>query len=208
MDVRALSAFFNKIELLAMDAHQEAVIKGIKKSVPELQESFKKIVVDKSVWDYYNKYPAKNRMYSLFDAFDVKFKIKSNGFGFIKDIETDESKMAQHYSHSKYHQTGSPWRSRSGNDVYNKESATYESSKKFIYDKDNGPNGIPDNAWIFDNFWKGLHPITSFSDGDYEYSTEFTGSFKQNADKHLKEYNIKEWAVLFKNIKSEIKPFL
>lgn len=208
MDVKALSAFFNKVELLAIDAHQEAVIKGIKKSVPELQESFKKIVVEKSVWDYYDAYPAKNRSYSLFDAFDVQFNINSNGFGFIKNIETDESKMAPHSSGSKYHQTGSPWRSRNGYKVYDKESGEYKSSKKFIDDKISGPNGTPDNAWIFDNFWQGLHPITSFADGEYEYDTFFTGTFKQSADKHIKEYNVKEWAILFKNIKSEIKSFL
>lgn len=208
MDVKALSAFFDKIEILAMNAHQEAVIKGIKKSAPELQEYFKKIVVDNSVWDYYNAYPSRNRTYSLFDAFDVQFKVKSNGFGFIKNIETDASKMAQHHSHSKYHQQGSPWRSRNALSVYNAAKNEYGESKNFIYDRDNGPNGIPDNSWIFDNFWKGLHPVTSFSDGEYEYSTEFTGSFKQNADKHIKEYNVKEWAVLFKNIKSEIRSFL
>lgn len=91
---------------------------------------------------YYQDYePSKySRIGSLYDAWKITPFFK--GQNIVFNLNLDSDRLPQHYSRSKYHQSGSTWVSRSDD----------------AFDFDSDDNGVPENSWILQNFFQGIHP--------------------------------------------------
>lgn len=119
--------------------------KALKEAVEIVKKDMKEKVIDRAVMDYYMDYiPTRyKRSYSLFNAFQMH--ARQNGRTIHAWIEYDSDKIGEHYSHSPRHRYENPkgWVSR------------YDEK----FDPDGENNGVPQNEWIFDQFWAGIHPI-------------------------------------------------
>lgn len=95
---------------------------------------------------YYDSYRPEwySRTYALYHSYKVLNETRDNKVSVI--VEFDPLLIqGEHQSHSQYHQSGDVWKSIDWPD----ETPT-------------GNNyGIPGAEWILNNFWEGLHPITT-----------------------------------------------
>lgn len=143
MAVQGLDAAFAAIIKDCQAVAVEAVKNAAKKTQGDILAK-----ADDYLQRYYTNYP-KPKKYKrtkyLKNAITPVFEDKSTSdkISIEVGVEYDANKLKNHYySNSWYHQTGTHWISRDSGD--------------FDYDSQN--NGIPEPAWIMENFLEGVHP--------------------------------------------------
>lgn len=144
---------------------------------------------------YYQDYnPSRyKRIESLYNAWKITPLLK--GQNIVFNLNLDSDRLPQHYSRSKYHQSGSTWISR------------YDDS----FDFDSDDNGTPENSWILQNFFEGVHPrfiydrkLGAIIDESMQGSTVL-----QNMQKYINSYrqsgNMQR--ILLKHLKSQCRKY-
>lgn len=129
---------------------QAVAVEAVKNAAKKAQDDVR-AQAQLYVRKYYASYKPKRykRGEQLYTAITPVFEDHSThkGISFKIGVEYDSSKLkrySQYSSNSKFHQSGSPWRSVTDH-------------SKFSPD-----NGIVEPEWIMGNFLEGIHPITQF----------------------------------------------
>lgn len=130
---------FTAMERKIIEKSEEVCREALKTAAIELQQDIKENICYRIVDAYYEEYtPSRyRRMESLYNAWNITSSIVGDRLHFYPDLDSD--RLPQHYSNSQYHKYGSEWI-----DFYNRS--------------DDSDNGIPDNEWILENFFEGVHP--------------------------------------------------
>ena len=133
---------FTAIERKIIETSHEVCQNALKSAAYELHVDIKNNICYKIVDEYYDEYdPTRyRRMDSLYDAWAMKTSIVGDRLHFYPDLDSD--RLPQHYSRSKFHNSGDTWISR------------YDDG----FDFDSDENGQPENSWILKNFFEGIHP--------------------------------------------------
>lgn len=143
MAVQSLDAAFAAI----IKDCQAIAVEAVKNAASKTQADILK-EADNYLQRYYRNYPKPKRYKRtkhLQNAITPVFEDKStkNGISIEVGVEYDANKLKNHYySNSWYHKTGTHWIERNSGD----------------FDFDSQNNGIPEPAWIMNNFLEGIHP--------------------------------------------------
>ena len=134
--------FFTDRERKIIEMSHAVCQNALKSAAYELQMDVKNNICYRIVDEYYEEYdPTRyKRIHSLYDAWNMRAAIVGDRLHFYPDLDSD--RMPEHYSRSKFHKSGDTWISR------------YDDG----FDFDSDDNGRPENSWILDNFFKGIHP--------------------------------------------------
>lgn len=133
---------FTEIERKIIETSNEVCQAALKSSAKELTTSIRNNVFYKVTDIYYEEYtPTRyKRLESLYGAWKVTNSINGDKISFHGNLNSN--RLPQHYSGSQYHKYGDRWISQWDDD--------------FDYDSDE--NGRPENSWILENFFEGIHP--------------------------------------------------
>lgn len=142
MAVQSLDAVFAAI----IKDCQAIAVEAVKNAAIKTQDDIL-IKADNYLQRYYRNYRPKKykRTKYLQNAITPVFEDRSTKKGIYIEVgvEYDANKLKDHYySNSWYHKTGTHWIDRSSGD----------------FDFDSKNNGIPEPAWIMNNFLEGIHP--------------------------------------------------
>lgn len=207
-----IEKLFTEWEVKVIQTVKNAVLDGLQKTGPEAKQIIEKYMVHPSIEEYYNEFDAGyDRQYSLFDAFDVEAGFE--GYDFVWEITPNPNNLPQHFSKSKYHQSGGVWRSRNGYDILkgiNNGPDKWISSAPF--DDDDDANGTPDNAWIVHNLIEGIHPFTVTTklgggESSYEYTPIYGVPLYTRFDRHKPAVEKQIMIRAIYNIKQECKKY-
>lgn len=143
---------------------------------------------------YYTDYtPSRyQRTGSLYNAWKITPFLTGDKISFNLNLDSD--RLPQHYSRSKYHQSGDTWISRDSED----------------FDYDSGDNGRPEKSWILANFFEGIHPRYSLlKDGFVVDNSVHTSTVLQNMQKYITKYRQsgKMQKILIKHLKTQCKKY-
>ena len=159
----SLGAAFDDI----INDYQSVAANAIKKAAAKAQADIMN-EADDYLKTYYSSYKKKRykRTYQLKNA--IKSAYKDNSTDGHIDIEIgvryDPSALiGKYYSNSWYHQGGTKWISRNSGD----------------FDFDSQNNGIPEPAWILDNFLLGIHKWGDGENEMFEHSETSTNTLMQ-----------------------------
>ena len=131
------AAIIQDCQAIAAEAVKNAAIKTQKDILKEADDYLQR---------YYSNYKPKRykRTYQLKNAIKpiIKDHSTSKGISIEVGVEYNAGALKNYYSNSWYHQTGTHWIGKDSGD----------------FDFDSQNNGIPEPAWILNNFLEGIHP--------------------------------------------------
>ena len=185
-----LSDLERKIIMMSEEVCRNALIA----SAAEIKIDIDNNICYKVSDQYYQDYSPTiytHRMGSLYDAWKITPFLK--GQNIVFNLNLDSDRLPQHTSGSWWHQAGGKWISREEADFnFNKQS-----------------NGMPENSWILENFFKGIHPGYTLLDGMVVDNSKTTSTVLQNMQKYITKYRQsgKMQKILLKHLKNQCRKY-
>ena len=155
-----------------IDDCQAIAAEAIKNAAKKTQTDIIK-KADNYLQKYYRNYTPKKykRTWQLQKSIKPIIEDHSSGSKISIEVGVEyNSGLLTYYSNSWYHQTGTHWISRNSGD----------------FDFDSQNNGIPEPAWIMNNFLEGIHPWAQ-TDGESTNSL-MKRFFDVQLDRYISQY--------------------
>lgn len=188
-----MAGLFTDLERKIIAMSEEVCHNALVASAAEIKIDIDNNICYKVSEAYYMDYTPRRykRIESLYDAWKITPYLSGDRISF--NLNLDSSRLPQHYSGSKYHQSGSEWISR------------YDDA----FDFDSDDNGRPENSWILTNFFEGIHPIYKFKDGNVIDNSIQGSTVLDNMQKYITAYRKsgKMQRILIKHLKSQCKKY-
>lgn len=188
-----MGRLFTDLERKIIEMSKEVCRNALVASAAEIKNDINVNICYRVSEAYYSDYDpvSYKRTESLYDAWKITPFLTGDRVSFNLNLDSD--RLPQHYSRSKYHQSGSTWISRYDDD----------------FDFDSDDNGRPESAWILKNFFEGIHPIFVRHEGAYFNESIQRSGVLDNMAKYIDIYRRsgKMQKILIKHLKRECKKY-
>ena len=186
---------FTDLERKIIEMSEEVCRNALVASAVEIKIDIDTNICYKVSEAYYTDYsPTKyKRIESLYDAWKITPFLQ--GDRVIFNLNLDSDRLPQHRSTSKYHK--------------NENEAGWISRYDDNFDFESDDNGVPQNSWILQNFFEGIHPRYITRKGIvYDESVQYSGVL-DNMQKYINKYRQsgKMQRILIKHLKSQCKKY-
>ena len=173
-----MGGIFTEIEREIIKMSEEVRREALVSAAPEIRNDIMTHICYKVTKDYYSEFKPKlyrNRMESLYNAWDMDIMMVGNGLEFDPFLKDDD--IPQHTSKSWYHQYNN------GDDEWTPFPDSHKDGTQ--------NNGMPQSSWIVENFAEGIHPRYYWdreADEVIDFSKQGKGT-DASMEKHVNKYN-------------------